>query len=148
MDASGAQNIKSITFRSSGLWGGFDSASVFLGLGIVYLSFFNEVKVFYRVFGIILSIVAMLLTGARVGFVALIASAFIFISIYDIKKIPVLILGLLILPVISYFIIISFAPVEFVDSIELTVNRQLELFQSGGTTTSTDVLMTMFYLPG
>ncbi|MEY0008292.1 hypothetical protein [Providencia rettgeri] len=139
-------------FRSSGMWGGFDSASTFMAIGIVYfMAIFNKSAILKYTYILILFL-ALFLTAARIGSILLAIIFIVFISHRFLK--------LQLLTIFKYFIafIILIVTLLFLYMISeeyqilpsqftYTINRMLEVVNNGGTTTSTDALLTMYYLP-
>ncbi|WP_146865503.1 hypothetical protein [Aliivibrio fischeri] len=137
-------------FRASGLWGGFDSASVFMSFGIIYTLVVHKTNIFIRAMLVVLFTLASFLTSARIGF-ALLAFFFLFFTMLKISdgKITSVIyimfsmFGL----VITLSMIVNFGSDYLPEDFLSTVNRMSEIFVNKGSTTSTDHLITMYYLP-
>lgn len=153
MTISGASNIIIIQgFRSSGMWGGFDSASTFMAIGVLYFIILYTGNYFLKYIFIFICTTALILTAARIG-LALIFLCMIYAIIKNI-------LNLKIKNVLKYFFIFPFIIVLLFISLVIlnenqllperfnsTASRMLEVVDNKGSTTSTDSLITMFYLP-
>ncbi|WP_340481004.1 hypothetical protein [Vibrio anguillarum] len=150
MTLSQAEALIPQYFRASGLWGGFDSASVFMSFGIIYTLVVHKANVFIRAMLVVLFTLASFLTSARVGFALL---AFFFVVFICLKAragkiLPVIyvifsMFGLL----LTLSLMINFGGDYLPEDFLSTANRMSEVFVNKGSTTSTDHLITMYYLP-
>lgn len=153
MTISGASNIIIVQdFRSSGMWGGFDSASTFMAIGILYFITLYTGNHFFKYIAISICSIALILTAARIG-LALICLYIIYTIIKNILnlKIKVLLKYLFIFPFTIVSLCLSLVILNenqlLPERFNSTANRMLEVINNKGSTTSTDSLMTMFYLP-
>ncbi|MEQ5045016.1 hypothetical protein ABN117_17885 [Providencia manganoxydans] len=139
-------------FRSSGLWGGFDSASSFMSIGIIYLLCVYEYSAVKKYTLIIVLAVALFLTGARIG-AGLILIAIVMLLLQKIATLQInkilkysFLLCFILAILISLYLLLSkyqILPTQFNE----TLLRMSEVINNGGSTSSTDHLITMFYLP-
>ncbi|MGV2837747.1 hypothetical protein [Vibrio cyclitrophicus] len=150
MSLSHAEALIPQYFRASGLWGGFDSASVFMSFGIIYTLVVHKANVIIRAILVMLFTLASFLTSARVGFalLAFFFLVFIFLKLKSGKFFAVIsilfsMLGLL----LTLSLIVNLGSDYLPDNFLSTVNRMSEVFVNKGSTTSTDHLITMYYLP-
>lgn len=139
------------TFRSSGMWGGFDSASTFMAIGVVYLMTIYDKNNALKFIYILILLLALFLTAARIGSALIIIAALVSIlhkllklHLFIIFKYFIIFIVLISILLIGYTVAEEYQllPPQF----SFTVNRMFEIINSGKTT-STDTLITMYYLP-
>ncbi|HHX8553016.1 MULTISPECIES: hypothetical protein [Vibrio] len=148
MTISHAQVLIPQVFRASGLWGGFDSASIFMTFATIYTLLVLRSNIIIKILLIFLFTFSSFLTGARIG-IALLLVFFIlqiFVNIfYGKMRYALYSIYALVFISLSLLVIVNFASDYLPEAFSSTVNRMSEIFINRGSTSSTDHLMTMYY---